>query len=383
MVKKGVDWIRSQQLSRKGDWAEKINAEPGGWCFEFNNEFYPDNDDTAMALMVVSGGARPALKRETPDYPALKRETPDYPALNTPEIQRGLQWLLAMQGRDGGWGAFDKDNHRELLCRVPFADHNAMIDPSTPDLTGRVLESLGRLGHRVSKDAAIDRCVAYMKKVQEPDGSWFGRWGVNYIYGTWQGLTGLTAVGVPTDDPAIVAGKNWLLAHQQPSGGWGESLDSYADPKLRGQGKETASQTAWAVMGLLAAGLYDHPATQRGIRFLLDHQEADGTWLESEFTGTGFPLVFYLRYHYYRVYFPLMALSLYAQKASVANVAVLEAVQAVPDVISIQNEAEAPAECILRFDPAHQLRERPRKPRVSVSGDATKTNEVALRLYCG
>ncbi|MCL2306001.1 MAG: squalene--hopene cyclase [Planctomycetaceae bacterium] len=368
MVKKGVDWIKSQQLSRqhscKGDWAEKVDVEPGGWCFEFNNEFYPDNDDTAMALMVLKmadGG----------------RQTAD-------SIEKGVRWLLAMQNRDGGWGAFDKDNHRELLCRVPFADHNAMIDPSTPDLTGRVLESLGRLGYKVGKDAAIDRCVAYMKKVQQPDGSWFGRWGVNYIYGTWQALTGLTAVGVSVDDPVIVAGRNWLLAHQQPSGGWGESPNSYIDPKLRGQGKETASQTAWAVMGLLAAGLFDHPATQRGIRFLLDHQESDGTWLESEFTGTGFPLVFYLRYHYYRIYFPLMALSIYAQKANVANLAVLDVEQAVPNVIPILKEADTPTECILRFDTAHKLRERPRKPRFTVQGDSTETCEVPyLRLYCG
>ena len=159
-----------------------------------------------------------------------------------------------MQNRDGGWGAFDRNNDREFLCHVPFADHNAMIDPSTPDLTGRVLEALGQLGRRLG-DPVVDRAVAYVRRTQNADGSWFGRWGVNYIYGTWQALTGLAAVGVPADDPAIVAGANWLLAHQQACGGWGESPDSYESPHLRGQGPPTASQTAWALLGLLAAGL--------------------------------------------------------------------------------------------------------------------------------
>jgi squalene-hopene/tetraprenyl-beta-curcumene cyclase len=191
---------------------------------------------------------------------------------------------------------------------VPFADHNAMIDPSTPDLTARVLEALGRLGKRAG-DAAVDRAIAYVRASQQADGSWFGRWGVNYIYGTWQVLSGLAAVGVRPDDPLMVSGSQWLLAHQQPSGAWGESADSYADPSLRGQGPPTASQTAWAVLGLLAAGLRDHPATLAGIGYLIDQQQGDGSWDETEFTGTGFPRVFYLRYHLYRVYFPLLALA--------------------------------------------------------------------------
>jgi squalene-hopene/tetraprenyl-beta-curcumene cyclase len=230
-------------------------------------------------------------------------------------IQRGLKWMLAMQNDDGGWGAFDRNNTRRFLCHVPFADHNAMIDPSTPDLTGRVLEALGKLG-RQPGDPAVARAVAYLRRTQQPDGSWFGRWGVNYIYGTWQALTGLVAVGVPIDDPAVAAGANWLLAHQQPCGGWGESPDSYADPALRGQGPPTASQTAWAVLGLLAAGLEDHSAVTRAVRFLLAGQQKDGTWDEPEFTGTGFPRVFYLRYHYYPVCFPLMALSRWAASSS-------------------------------------------------------------------
>ena len=186
-----------------------------------------------------------------------------------------------------------------------------MIDPSTPDLTGRVLESLGRLGHRLGHPA-VDRAVAYMRQTQNADGSWFGRWGVNYIYGTWQSMVGLAAVGVPCDDPAIMAGANWLLAHQQTTGGWGESADTYEFPHLRGQGPTTASQTAWALLGLMAAGRADDPAVTRGIDYLLDTQEDDGTWDEPEFTGTGFPRVFYLRYHYYPIYFPLMALSQWA-----------------------------------------------------------------------
>jgi squalene-hopene/tetraprenyl-beta-curcumene cyclase len=216
--------------------------------------------------------------------------------------------MLAMQNRDGGWGAFDRDNDTQFLCHVPFADHNAMIDPSTPDLTARVLEALGALGRRVG-DPAVDRAVAYIRGAQEADGSWFGRWGVNYIYGTWQVLTGLAAVGLPFDDPLLVSGANWLLAWQQPSGGWGESPDSYANPRLRGQGPVTASQTAWAILGLVAAGRAEHRATRRGVRYLLDHQLLDGGWREEEFTGTGFPQVFYLKYHYYRIYFPLLALS--------------------------------------------------------------------------
>ncbi len=229
-------------------------------------------------------------------------------------IERGLCWMLAMQNDDGGWGAFDRNNNREFLCHVPFADHNAMIDPSTPDLTARVLEALGALGRRVG-DKAVDRAIKYIRSEQLPDGSWFGRWGVNYIYGTWQVLTGLVAVGVPQDDPVVAAGANWLLAHQQAGGGWGESPDSYEFPHLCGQGTPTASQTAWAVLGLLAAGLEEHPAVARGVRFLVQQQNDDGTWDEPEFTGTGFPRVFYLRYHYYPIYFPLLALAQWAVKA--------------------------------------------------------------------
>ena len=339
-VAQAAEWLLDRQATQRGDWAETVKAAPGGWYFEYANEFYPDVDDTAMVLMAlqtqfgdpsISGAALPPeleVMAETP----LGRETPATVSectssvvphktgqnvarleRSTVAIEQGLRWMLAMQNTDGGWGAFDRNNDREFLCYVPFADHNAMIDPSTPDLSGRVLEALGKLGRRVG-DPVVDRAIAYIRRAQLADGSWFGRWGVNYIYGTWQVLTGLAEVGVSNDDPAIVAGANWLLAHQQPSGGWGESPDSYDHPELRGQGATTASQTAWAVMGLLAAGLEEHPAVVRGIRYLTANQEDDGTWYEAEFTGTGFPRVFYLRYHYYPIYFPLLALSQWAVK---------------------------------------------------------------------
>jgi len=311
-VLRAVDWLLERQILRPGDWAHTVKAEPGGWCFEHHNDFYPDADDTAMVLAALAetswadgaAGGVWAGRVEATEAPgrAARRERVAW------AIHRGLRWLLAMQNDDGGWGAFDRNNNRRFLCYVPFADHNAMIDPSAPDLTGRVLEMLGLLGRRVG-DPPVDRAVRYLRRAQRPDGSWFGRWGVNYIYGTWQALTGLVAVGVDRGDPAVVAGAQWLLAHQQPDGGWGESPDSYDDPSLRGQGPTTASQTAWALMGLVAAGLADHPAALRGVRFLLERQRPDGTWDEPQFTGTGFPRVFYLRYHYYPIYFPLLALA--------------------------------------------------------------------------
>jgi squalene-hopene/tetraprenyl-beta-curcumene cyclase len=331
---RAVRWLLDKQISRPGDWSETVRATPGGWCFEHNNDFYPDVDDTAMVLMALKGqlasdadrfGTLPpefrlvAYRDEEAEFGEDRAENDRQGVAElertTAAIDRGLKWLLAMQNDDGGWGAFDRNNNRRFLCYVPFADHNAMIDPSTPDLTGRVLEALGELGLRVG-DQAVDRAVAYLRKTQEADGSWFGRWGVNYVYGTWQAITGLAAAGVAVDDPAVVAGAHWLLAHQQPCGGWGESPRTYSQPQLRGQGTPTASQTAWAVMGLLAAGLEDHAAVKRGIRYLVDRQRDDGAWEEPEFTGTGFPRVFYLRYHYYPIYFPLMALSRWAVSAS-------------------------------------------------------------------
>ncbi|MBL9095202.1 MAG: terpene cyclase/mutase family protein [Planctomycetaceae bacterium] len=322
-MREAIGWLLDKQVTRKGDWCETVDAPAGGgWCFEYENDFYPDVDDTAMVAMALAQQFVPPSEALSPP-PELnlvdeaearsfeQEEEASRLARTTAALQRAERWLLAMQNLDGGWGAFDRDNDMELLCYVPFADHNAMIDPSTPDLAARVLEALGTLGRRLG-DPAVDRSVAYLRKSQEADGSWFGRWGVNYIYGTWQVLTGLKAIGMSPDDPMMVAGANWLLCCQQPGGAWGESCDTYEDPRLRGSGNATPSQTAWAVMGLIAAGLADHEAVARGIRYLIETQKQDGSWDEADFTGTGFPRVFYLRYHYYRIYFPLMALGRWA-----------------------------------------------------------------------
>ena len=330
--RRAVDWLLARQIHRWGDWAQTVRAEPGGWCFEYRNDFYPDVDDTIMVLMALQGQLDPSRLGATAGLPSSapsvqeesRRITAGQASSGTLEssaatpvaaaIDCGRRWILAMQNRDGGWGAFDRDNNRQFLCQVPFADHNAMIDPSTPDLAGRSLECLAALGYRLGHPA-IDRGVAFLRRTQQPDGAWYGRWGVNYIYGTWQVLVGLAEVGLPPSDPAIQAGAAWLLKHQQACGGWGESADSYAEPALAGQGPPTASQTAWALMGLVAAGLADHPATHRGIQYLLESQQSDGSWQESEFTGTGFPLVFYLRYHAYPIYFPLLALGRWLRAA--------------------------------------------------------------------
>ncbi|HZL91635.1 MAG TPA: terpene cyclase/mutase family protein [Pirellulaceae bacterium] len=333
---KAVDWLLDKEVTREGDWAERVDVAPGGWFFEYRNEFYPDVDDSVMVMIAMresvgEGSGEREQRSESREQkslaPSLQSQAPltesgeiESPAFSRRRwlfgaCDRARRWVLAMQNRDGGWGAFDKDNDAEFLCRVPFADHNAMIDPSTPDLTGRTLEALALWGGRLGQPH-VDRAVAFLRQTQELDGSWYGRWGVNYIYGTWQALVGLTAVGVPVKDPMIAAGANWLLAHQQSCGGWGESADSYTWPELRGRGPVTASQTAWALLGLMAAGLGDHPATQRGIRWLLDTQQPEGSWHETEFTGTGFPRVFYLRYHYYPIYFPLLALSEYQRRTT-------------------------------------------------------------------
>jgi len=317
-------WLLEREVRFAGDWANTVNAEPSGWAFEFDNKFYPDLDDTAMTLMALAhqyeerGGRTlssqsPASDLNTSELSINQAAEANLLAYIYSATHRGEAWMLAMQNRDGGWGAFDRDNNAEFLCRAPFADHNAMLDPSTPDLTARVLEALGRLGRRVG-DAAVDRAVAYLRRTHEADGSWFGRWGVNYIYGTWQVLQGLAAVGVAAADPLMQSGANWLLAHQQPNGGWGETPRTYEQPELRGQGPTTASQTAWALLGLLSAGQADHAAVRRGVDYLLVRQRGDGGWDEPEWTGTGFPRVFYLKYHYYPIYFPLLALGRYANR---------------------------------------------------------------------
>ncbi len=292
---RAVDWLLANEIRFAGDWADRVAAEPAGWCFEYANQFYPDVDDTAMVVIALATwrSAEPASARRQAVDAAIRRAVP---------------WLAAMQNADGGWGAFDRDNNSEFLCKVPFADHNAMIDPSSPDLAGRVLEAFGKIGLRPGHPA-VDRGLAYVRRSQEADGGWYGRWGVNYVYGTWQVLEGLRAIGIPLDDPAVLRGVAWLETYQQADGSWGETAESYADRGLAGTGVPTPSQTAWAVAGLIAAGRGESAAVRRGVDWLIARQEADGSWEQREFTGTGFPKVFYLKYHWYPIYFPLIALS--------------------------------------------------------------------------
>jgi squalene-hopene/tetraprenyl-beta-curcumene cyclase len=293
---KAADWILSKEVRSKGDWAVKVpNVAPGGWYFEFNNEFYPDVDDSAMVLLGLD-------KVENP------RERYQHEV-----SQRAVDWIFAMQCRNGGWASFDKDNTRMVFQHIPFADHNAMLDPPTVDITGRVLEMLAAYGV-TKEDKRVQKAVKFILKEQEPDGSWFGRWGVNYIYGTMLVLRGLQAMGVDHHEPYIQQGAEWLRMVQNSDGGWGETCGSYDDPTTRGIGTSTPSQTAWAVMGLLAAGDTRSESIQRGILYLLESQGADGHWEEEQYTGTGFPRVFYLAYHLYRDYFPLIALATYSRE---------------------------------------------------------------------
>jgi squalene-hopene/tetraprenyl-beta-curcumene cyclase len=293
---RAADWLLTKQILGGGDWQIKNqDAEPGGWAFEFRNDFYPDVDDTAFVLM--------SLQRVK--YPDEKRMEG--------AMRRGVQWLLSMQNRDGGWGAFDRDNNRQLLCSIPFADHNAMIDPSTADVTARVLECLGRFGwpgdHPVAR-----RAVRFLTKDQGKDGSWFGRWGVNYVYGTSGVLRAMETVSLAAQDYCIKA-VNWLRQVQKADGSFGESLNSYEVVSSKGLGNSTPSQTAWGLIGLLAGADPNDPAITRAAAYLIDHQNANGSWSEEDFTGTGFPGVFYLKYHLYKNSFPLYALARYRTQA--------------------------------------------------------------------
>jgi squalene-hopene/tetraprenyl-beta-curcumene cyclase len=315
-IAKATRWLLEREIHRAGDWSlMNPGVAPGGWCFEYRNGFYPDIDDTAMVLMGLarSGRAWKYHHAERDDYdrrPHAPREDEWIPA-----VRRGLAWLLAMQNKDGGWAAFDRDINHEILTKVPFADHNAMLDPSCPDITARSLEALGQYGIKVGHHQ-VDRGIAFIAKTQDPRGCWIGRWGVNYLYGTWQVLIGLEAAGYDMTQPLVRHAVAWLNKVQQPSGGWGETCQSYDDPSLAGQGTVTASQTAWALLGLIAAGEADSDAVHRGIRYLIETQDDDGNWREEQFTGTGFPKVFYLKYHMYRLYFPLMALARYKRALS-------------------------------------------------------------------
>ncbi len=286
-------WIEERQLRVDwGDWKVYGRCDtPGGWSFEYANSWYPDVDDTAAVVL--------GLVKQDPS--SRHDET----------VRRAVAWMLAMQNADGGWAAFDVRNDAEYLNQIPFSDMDSLCDPSSPDVAGRVLEALGLVGDP-STARACRRGVAYLRRSQEPEGSWFGRWGVNYVYGTSNALNGLARQDVAADDPMIVRALRWLEAVQNTDGGWGEGLDSYADRTRMGRGPSTASQTAWGVMGLLAYRGPDDPAVRRGVSWLVERQLADGpaagSWREEEFTGTGFPRHFYLRYHLYRHYFPLMAL---------------------------------------------------------------------------
>jgi squalene-hopene/tetraprenyl-beta-curcumene cyclase len=295
-LQRAARWLLSRQSLRSGDWAARTAAPPGGWYFEDRNEHYPDVDDTSMALIALGFARLPGRDD------GVRRAAMD----------RGLRWMLAMQNPDGGWASFDRANDKRWLTEIPFADHNAMIDPSTADITGRVLESLGGFPRLGADHPLVRRAVDFLKRDQQLDGSWFGRWGVNHIYGTWQALVGLRQMGEPTDAPYIRRAGRWLEAHQNPDGGWGESIASYRDNAARGRGDSTPSQTAWALMGLRAAGGAGSTAARHGLSFLLRGQTAEGTWEQEAWTGTGFPGVFYLRYHLYPHYFPLMALGQYA-----------------------------------------------------------------------
>ena len=296
-----ADWILSKEVRQKGDWAEKVkNVEPGGWYFEFNNEFYPDVDDTGQVLLALNSVDNP---RERYQHEVC---------------QRALNWIWAMQCKNGGWAAFDKDNTKSIFQYIPFADHNAMLDPPTVDITGRMLEMLAQYGF-TRKDPRVEKAVQFILKEQEPDGSWFGRWGVNYLYGTFLVLRGLEAMGMWNHEHAVQQAAEWIRMVQNADGGWGETCGTYDDPNQRGIGPSTPSQTAWAVLGLLAAGDTRSDSVAKGVRWLIERQHKDGSWDElvpgrngeSYYTGTGFPRVFYLGYHLYKQYFPLLALTTY------------------------------------------------------------------------
>ncbi len=287
-ILQSADWLLDQQILARGDWAiRRPQLEPGGWAFEFANANYPDVDDTAEVVL--------ALKRV---------EHPDADRLRT-AIERGAAWAVGMQSRDGGWGAFDADNCRSLIREVPFCDFGEVIDPPSADVTAHAIEMLAVLGR--AREQPARRGIEWLLEAQEADGSWFGRWGVNYVYGTGAAVPALIAAGIPAHDERVRRAVRWLERHQNPDGGWGEDCRSYDDPAWSGRGESTASQTAWALLALHAAGERS-PALDGGVRWLLDAQRPDGGWDEPEFTGTGFPSDFYINYHLYRLVFPIMAL---------------------------------------------------------------------------
>ena len=322
-IQRMVRWLLREEIRVKGDWAVKApKLEPSGWAFEFENDFYPDVDDTSIIVIVLDRA------RLSDPGEELERQA---------AVRRAETWMEGMQSSNGGWAAFDKDNTDRLVTKIPFSDFGEVLDPPSVDVTAHVVEMFARLGRDASY-GPVKRGLDYIRREQEEDGSWSGRWGVNYVYGIGSVLPALQALGEPMDQPSVRRAVEWLAAHQNEDGGWGESCASYVDPSLRGTGESTASQTAWGLISLLAAGELEHPATQRGLVYLVSTQREDGTWDEPQFTGCGFPVYgigeqpkrylrpgdptwqgtelgvgFMINYHLYRNYFPLWALGRYVQ----------------------------------------------------------------------
>ncbi|HEV2375627.1 MAG TPA: squalene--hopene cyclase [Streptosporangiaceae bacterium] len=296
-LRRAADWLLAEEVHGPGDWqVRRPGLVPGGWAFEFDNDVYPDVDDTAEVVL--------ALQRVACSAGDAARDA---------AVRRGMDWLIGMASRDGGWAAFDADNTSSLVRKLPFCDFGAVTDPPSADVTAHAVEALAAQGLAASR--AARRGVVWLLRAQEADGSWFGRWGANYVYGTGAVVPALLAAGVKPEKPAIRRAVAWLEAHQNPDGGWGEDIRSYDDPTLAGQGVSTASQTAWALLALLAAGP-PGPAAQAGVRWLAEHQRPDGTWDEPQYTGTGFPGDFYINYHLYRLVFPVTALGRYVAGVS-------------------------------------------------------------------
>jgi squalene-hopene/tetraprenyl-beta-curcumene cyclase len=298
-ARQGLEWLKPRQvLDTAGDWAaSRPGVRPGGWAFQYANAHYPDLDDTAVIVMAMER----ASQRSSASAAYFKQA-----------IDRGREWVFGLQSCNGGWGAFDADNSYEYLNHIPFSDHGALLDPPTADVTGRCVSMLAQLGDKPGKSEALDRGLAYLKHAQEKNGSWYGRWGMNYIYGTWSALCALNAAGVDAASADVRAAVGWLLSIQNPDGGWGEGGESYRlDYKGYEPAPSTASQTAWALLALMAAGEVAHPAVACGVDYLVSTQREDGLWKEERFTATGFPRVFYLRYHGYPKFFPLWALARY------------------------------------------------------------------------
>jgi len=325
MVQSSARWLMDKQIFAGGDWQVRAkDVRPGGWSFEFDNQIYPDIDDASIVVMALDQVRLPEAEESR----------------RADSIQRGVEWMAGMQSKNGGWAAFDKDNNKKYLTKIPFSDFGETLDPPSVDVTAHLLEMYGRLGY-TRDDAIVARGFEYVISEQEEDGSWFGRWGVNYVYGAGAVLPALEAIGEDMSQPYVRRAVDWLVAYQNEDGGWGESCGSYVDPTLRGVGPSTASQTAWALLGLVAAKEHDSETTQRGLAYLAETQEEDGSWDEPYFTGTGFPgygvgerlkalpdigetsyqgldmpAGFMINYHLYRNYWPLLALGRYFQAIS-------------------------------------------------------------------